>query len=310
MADIDHPPYKSPNRRHERRFFYKYMSCRVAKTILVNRTLRWSSPLLFNDPFDVTQELRLDFTESELNQAVREEMVALIEDGGTDYTPSRPRQKLLKIMIDILRERPDVRRLVVDELRRHAGATTLGQIEAMAELKERWRNLVPRFRILCLSELNDLTSMWNHYADAYRGAVLEFEAVDQLDSPFLLARPVTYQDSPPAIANKKVWARCILERGLSTYIGLFTESEYVKTPDWAYEREWRIASAARDDEDGLFSYVGFNTRELAGVYLGTKCSQDDENEILALLKHGFEHVAVYKASIGGTGAKFTFQRIR
>jgi hypothetical protein len=25
------------------------------------RRLRWSSPLLFNDPFDVTQELRLNF---------------------------------------------------------------------------------------------------------------------------------------------------------------------------------------------------------------------------------------------------------
>lgn len=73
----------------------------------------------------------------------------------------------------------------------------------MAELKEKWREIVPRFRILCLSELNDVTSMWNHYADEYRGVVLEFEAVDQLDSVFLVARLVTYQDVPPAIEIKK-----------------------------------------------------------------------------------------------------------
>lgn len=127
MPDTDDPPYRSPNRRHERRFFYKYVSSEVTKIILVNRTLRWSSPLLFNDPFDVTQELRLNFNEAELNQALAEEMAALYEEGGTDYTPSRPHQKLLKWMINKLRDRPDVRRRVVDELRRHAGETTLGK---------------------------------------------------------------------------------------------------------------------------------------------------------------------------------------
>ena len=37
--------------------------------------------------------------------------------------------------------------------------------------------MVPTFRILCLSELHDVTPMWQHYADAYRGVVLEFEAL-------------------------------------------------------------------------------------------------------------------------------------
>lgn len=311
MPDSDDPPYRSPSRRHQRRFFYKYVSSEVAKTILANRTLRWSSPLLFNDPFDVTQELRLNFNESELNQAVVEELAALYGEGpDPDYAPSGLRQRLLKTMMDSLQEHPELRRRIIEEWHRSAGATTPGQIEAMAELKEKWRNLVPRLRILCLSELNDVTPMWNHYADAYRGVVLEFEAVDRLDSAFLVARPVTYQDAPPAIANKEVWARCMSERGPSTYIELFTEYEYVKTTPWAHEREWRIVSFARDDEPGCFSDISFMTRELAGVYLGAQCSQDDENDILALLRHGLEHVSVYKASIVPTEARFTFQRIR
>ena len=50
---------RSPNRKHERRYFYKYVSAKTAKIIISTRKLRWSSPVLFNDPFDVTQELRL-----------------------------------------------------------------------------------------------------------------------------------------------------------------------------------------------------------------------------------------------------------
>jgi hypothetical protein len=32
--------------------FFKYYSARVAKTVLATGGVRWSSPLLFNDPFD------------------------------------------------------------------------------------------------------------------------------------------------------------------------------------------------------------------------------------------------------------------
>jgi hypothetical protein len=55
-----------------RQIFYKYIKASVAKTVLATRRLRWSSPLLFNDPFDVTQELRLNFDEHDLNAAMTE----------------------------------------------------------------------------------------------------------------------------------------------------------------------------------------------------------------------------------------------
>jgi len=44
---------RSSNRLHDRRSFFKYTSAATAKLVLNNRTLRWSSPSLFNDPFDI-----------------------------------------------------------------------------------------------------------------------------------------------------------------------------------------------------------------------------------------------------------------
>jgi hypothetical protein len=40
--------------------FFKYMSRQTAKIVLANRTLRWSTPALLNDPFDVQFDLHLN----------------------------------------------------------------------------------------------------------------------------------------------------------------------------------------------------------------------------------------------------------
>jgi len=308
MCGADDRLYRSRNRRHDRRFFYKYVSAQVAKIVLATRTLRWSSPLLFNDPFDVTQELRLNFDEAELNAAIAMELAALIEEADPSFSARDPR---LKVLLRVLNSQRDssVRRRVVASLRSKPIPTTVGQIEAFADLRQMWRDLVPRFRVLCLSELKDVTSMWQHYADSYRGAVLEFEAVDQLDSAFLVARPVTYQDSPPAIASKEVWARCLLGRGQTSYEDLFTDLQYIKTTAWAYEREWRIVTMARPEESGLFYDFPFQPRELTGVYFGASCGKEKEAEILSLLTHGLEHVSAYRAHVDGTEAKFRFDEI-
>ena len=41
----------------DREFFYTYASSDNAKAILRNCSVRWSSPLLFNDPFETQFDL-------------------------------------------------------------------------------------------------------------------------------------------------------------------------------------------------------------------------------------------------------------
>lgn len=48
---------RSPNRRHDLPLLHKYATASTAKAILQSSTLRWSSPLLFNDPFDVPRDM-------------------------------------------------------------------------------------------------------------------------------------------------------------------------------------------------------------------------------------------------------------
>lgn len=301
--------YRSPRRSHDRQFFYKYVTAKVAKIALTTRTLRLSSPILFNDPFDVTQELRLNFDEAKLNAVLTDRMASLMEDGDPSNSVKHP---VIAVLLQAARRAtPEVRRTMANQLRQTVslGIPTPGQIEAFAALKDMWKEIVPTFRVLCLSELNDVTSMWQHYSDGYKGVVLEFSAVDELDSAFLLARPVKYQDTPPAIADPKEWISCLLEQGGASHDKLFTEYLYVKTNAWSYEKEWRVVSGARPGESGMFGDYGFHPHELTGIYFGPKCSAEDRSDLLALLGHGLEHVRAYEAFLDSQQARIAFRPI-
>ena len=50
-----------PSWSHDRKCFYKYMTADVAQLVLQNNTLRWALPKLFNDPFDVQFDLRVEY---------------------------------------------------------------------------------------------------------------------------------------------------------------------------------------------------------------------------------------------------------
>ena len=283
------------------------MTVKVAKIVLSTRTLRWSSPILFNDPFDVTQELRLNFDEAKLNTVLTDRYASLIEQG--DPTNSVKHPELAFLLRMLMHANPKTRRTFASELRQSSDAPTSGQIESFEALKDMWKEMVPTFRVLCLSELRDVTPMWAHYAEQHKGVVLEFSAIDKLDSAFLVARPVVYQDTPPSIADPEAWASCMLGQGGTTYWDLFAEYEYVKTNEWSYEKEWRIVSGARPGENGFFGDYGYHPNELTGIFFGPKCSTEHRSDLLALLVHGLEHVHAYETIPDTQQAKFKFREI-
>ena len=72
-------PRSRQTRRHDRFCFYKHVTAETAKVTISSRTLQWSSPLLFNDPFDVPRRAVLPFTVDELHAAMRDEFLAVME---------------------------------------------------------------------------------------------------------------------------------------------------------------------------------------------------------------------------------------
>jgi hypothetical protein len=284
------------------------MNAGAAKIVLGTQKLRWSSPLLFNDPFDITQELRLNFDDGQLTTALADRVALLIEQGN--FLTSVEDPNLAYLFRVAMHATPETRQVIVSNLRRGIQTTASGSIQAFTPLKKKWSNIVPTFRILCLSELNDITPMWSRYADEYKGVALEFSPVDELGSAFLSARPVVYQDTLPAIADVNSWVNCALGQGELTYDYLFTEYLYVKTTAWSFEKEWRIVMlGARPGESGLFRDYAFDPHELTGIYFGSKCSAGDRLDLIALLTHGLETVPAHEAFPDSHHARFRFRAV-
>jgi len=74
---------------HNRDYFVKYMTSDTAKKVIDSLQVRWSSPLLFNDPFDTQFSLRFDFKDIEFEKALKAEIIKIvygIEEPQGDYT--------------------------------------------------------------------------------------------------------------------------------------------------------------------------------------------------------------------------------
>jgi Protein of unknown function (DUF2971) len=291
----------SPNRRHGRFCFYKYMRADTARAVLSSCALRWSSPLLFNDLFDVPRRAVLPFTVDELQAAVHEEFLRVMK--GKVQT----RHPVLRYLSGILNNVSvgEHRAEVLEELRASIEEMAPTSTKALDMFREVWNEMVPTLRILCLSEVNDSLAMWAHYAEHHKGAVLRFDVADDLDSALLLAQPVIYSDNEPTLPGKEVWARMVV-RHESFPSDYFKEYHYVKRTEWAPEREWRVISYAAKDETGLFRDHGFHPRELSAVYLGANMSPQDEAAIAAAVSGRFAHVSLYRAQVDQERRRLSF----
>lgn len=291
----------SPNRRHDRFCFYKYMTAQTANVVIASRRLRWSSPLLFNDPFDVPRRAELPFTVDELQAAMHEEFIGVME--GRIKT----NHQVLRFLSGLLNNvtEPAGRELLLKEVRTSLQAMVPTSTKALDVFEEVWRTMVPDLRILCLSEVNDSAAMWAYYTE-HKGAVLRFDVMDDLDSSLLLAQPVTYSDTPPRLPGKEVLARSLVRDEPFPWQEYFREYYYVKSMEWQHEREWRVISYEPVSGNSLFRDEGFHPRELSAVFLGANISPDDEATIAAELAGPLAHVSLYRSRFDHQRRKIAF----
>ena len=271
---------RSKNRTHDRQSFFKYMSSGTAKIVLDKQTIRWSSPVLFNDPFDVPREMSFGLTPTDIVQAISRRMADLIENPPDDTSQLEPK---IRLIVDTVKKgiQPKLKAELLEGLKETA-ASHRPTSESMDALRAMWRAFIPDFRILCLTESPAHVAMWYHYADKYRGVVIEFRCDDELDSPWLGAKPVEYPNSKPAVYTAEGWAKLLTMPHELAIRTMFDVSTFTKSPDWSYESEWRITSLKRLTDTGNFTDYKFDEKELAAVYLGPMISASDRDEVTEL----------------------------
>ena len=287
---------------HQMNAFYKYMTADVAEIVLQNRTLRWSSPKLFNDPFDVPRELAVGVEKNE----IRKELASLILSffRSSDKAPAGLSQKLQLLISAIQSTRKDgLIDLIEDDLTKMLEAESFSS-SSLEVFNEYWKKILDDMRILCLCESHETTSMWYHYADKYSGVVIQFFCDDNSDSPWRIAKPIEYTNENHLVSTAKGWASLLVLDHEPALLKSFDVSAHTKSEDWSYEKEWRIASFKRPGEEGFFSDYGFDGKSIGNIYLGPLIENNMKSRIVdASKKH--ENARVYNSEIT-VGRKILF----
>ena len=304
-------------REHDRECFFKYVTIDTARLIFENETLRWSSPLLFNDPFDIQAGFHWDFDINDLPEMMLARIENLIQSDDPLVFVETPNAEAV---IAALREAVKKVGLKKDKLRELL-VPVYQKFAAFME-SERVRYLTQRdgylktLRILCLSEAHDNILMWSHYADYHRGIVIKLKVADDAedDDPFWLARRVLYSSKASPHAEKKDFVdQCLgLKKRTMYNPGDYWKWAYEKFDVWKYEAEWRVNDPSDEQKEAGYFYKGFNlVKKLEAVYFGCNCFGEHILEIISMLKaknpdikyfiarkHEFEYKLEFEEVIG------------
>lgn len=276
--------------------FYKYVSPETALAVLESKNIRYSSPLSFNDPFDIQSGLHFEFDLGTLRDkfldrlhelaATSEEPVVDREDkwGQIVLTvragfPARgfPRQRLERLSREPFKH---LTKVIADTQRRY---------------QEHWSNvLLPGMRVFCVSEDRDNLLMWAHYVRDHTGCVFEFWALPDEDNPLSVAKAVEYVETPPPFFSEREWIDDLTGIKKLDSDALFRRYAYVKSQSWAYEREWRVwypfSKTVGQHED-----ISVRPSEFRALYIGCRASKRFSEDAISLLRQSFPAARVYRA---------------
>lgn len=298
-------------RTHNRTHFYKYATAATAENILSSCSMRWSSPVLFNDIFDHQMEFDFEFTEEEfINAMVNKVEEIVYSNPAIKLDTSQP---IGKVLTDLQKIHKKMEKSYV------MGVMQEGVIEVtknLMDFKKGINSLLAEYlestRVLCVTEDNDNLCMWSHYADNHRGVVIKLRCIDEFDNALLVARKVAYSENVPIMASLSDLVNhftCLNRIDLTGNLRI--SLAYTKSNHWSYENEWRVSNPdpTLSSGDKLYDDFGEYPLVFGAIYLGCKISVHDRDKILSLLKNNLNHVEAYQAKKKKAKFGLSFERL-
>lgn len=281
------PPSKRP--------FYKYASPETTLAVLKSRAFRYSSPLLFNDPFDVQSGLHFDFDIGTLHGKVLDRIQELAA-APTEPTLNRA-DNWGKIVLEARKYYPThgFPRDRWEELTAEPFSWLVQQIKlTQRQYQQHWRDkLLPSMRVFCVSEERDNLLMWAHYGRDHKGVVFELWSLPEEDNALSVAQPVHYVDTPPPFFTESEWLDDMVAIKKFDQDELYQRYASSKSQQWSYEREWRVWYPLASE--GLLDDVDIRPSEFTSLYFGCRAASEFIDEVLTLLRSIFPDVRCFRA---------------
>lgn len=294
--------------------YYKYTTFDTTKLIVENKTIRWSSPLKFND---IEECQFVPYSKENFKKANRQyleilEKIANGEDVDIDYEKLKPISHMLIAMIKLSIENntynssnmvDDVMNLVSDP---------------EADYREYInKGLIRVFRILCVTAKFDNKLMWAHYGDQHYGCVIELSNL--------------YINKPHGLKEGRVdYHENLYPRTNSLDVFLYGETPEIrdlmiqdvifsKRSIWNYEEEYRFMYSenfgtihfehnfqtnkktltASNQTDQLFTDVSISGDFIKSITFGVRVEDEKISEMKEHLQINNINCTLYKMILKG-----------
>lgn len=245
---------------------YKYIKSQYIDNVLKNRTIKFSKPSQFNDPFEALPFVEGGFSTEFIKMLF---LTLSIDEFYTNFINSIDDVKF-KRTLQTLRE--DLKQGKQNIKKWYSALRANNEEDLSQSLKEAWSDNVG---ILSLSENSDSLTMWAHYAEDHKGFVVGFNTDTFItDKTQILIKPrkVSYTCERPKL-NLFELDETKEERRIKWMKNFY----YTKSNDWAYENEWRqinkLSTNLLIKENYLFH---INMESIECIITG--CKMEDENK--------------------------------
>lgn len=241
--------------KHENPIVYKYLSRNNGLRVLLKKTLKFSRPYEFNDPFDCYEELiKFDLTQEFINEHIRKGILVLDE-----YQKSLSNEELLQ------------------QLQKEVYTFENDDVTGV------FKNLFDKIRISCFSKTYNDILMWSHYGDKHEGICIGFNYQGLRKTFGFLPVNVEYKCKFDKVDY------CNDELRAQKYF-ISTKSSH-----WEYEQEVRLMTRFEDapglTETGI---MPIHPNSISEIVLGCNCAVRIDTFRQRIEKYGFKDVKIIK----------------
>jgi len=189
-------------------------------------------------------------------------------------------------------------------------------VEATAETINQMRtHLRENLLVYCMAEHYNVSSLWEHYADVYKGFCIEYSFAGYAKNAFddykslLFLLPITYR-AKRAYFNMVPFMEGIIRQTflhdtswqLDPHINVDLNMQmYYKTKEYSFEKEWRFAINNKADHRQYFPFV-------SAIYAGKDIKPGNLKRLCSIAKK--LRVPVYKQARNQMNNSFIYEIIQ
>lgn len=287
--------------------FYKYLDINGAKLTLKNRTFKYAKPSDFNDLEDMT--IRGLFPEEAERAAldIQNNLInCLIRNINKIPTCDNPTKQLIIILQNAIRASSDIYE-IKKAIQSDASFIDIDWFKSYcSRFISEINNHLQKYRVLCVSEFNNSTKMWEHYAENHQGIALEITPNLQRDSGLRLMRKINYCKLRPTLYSSGL---SFLENSIfgnrdEIMKVIMQDIIHTKTLDWEYEKEHRLAIPIFDNEEN-WNTLPYHPTEISKLYLGANIPNELKNEVIYLAKKINPHIRIFNSHLNNNKLIFS-----